>query len=528
MLEFRWIDAPPAPRAGGNAAVVAWRGRILLLGGQGPSDEVSEFDPISGSWRALPRMPVARSSHGAAVLEGRVYVFGGFGADGATLDSVAVFDGSEWSAAGTMPIARARFGLGVQEGWAFLIGGLRGDESLARVDSFHPTEGWKRVADLPQAANRLEAAGLLVAGGQDAQGNGLAWVLRYDPGQDRWVDLPPMGTARRNFALTRLGENVVAAGGWNRVGEGPTEFPPSAEVFDGTKWTRLPDLPNPRDGVRGVAALGSVWLFGGYDGQPRATGTRGLWRSADSAWRIDGDLRFHLAALGDWPGAPVPGLGFEPDEEPDITNIPLSGLQGLGFPVTGNPEGMTFYLKFFRYPEGLDPARSARLVLEPTLAFQMGEGEELRRFVDGGGHVVVKKGLVQKSGYPFGLEDPYPPLRAGTQAELDDSVIFSSLYVLPEDPKGASADGVLAFHRELLELYRQSFGPPEDLGKQWRFGHLRLPKEPMVFANYLDLPMPQDPKRVFLSGLLLVYEDLPRPRVFEVGSVIRLPQAARR
>lgn len=271
-----------------------------------------------------------------------------------------------------------------------------------------------------------------------------------------------------------------------------------------------------------------MWLLGGYDGQQRDTVTRGLWRSTDSAWRIDGDLRFHLASLGDWPGRPVPGLGFEPDWIPDITNIPLSGLQGLGFPVAGTPEGKTFYLKFFRFPEGLDPARSARLVLEPTLAFQMGEGEELRRFVDGGGHVVVKKGVVERTGYRYSEADPYPPLRTGTQEQLDESVVFSSLYVQPEDPAKGSAGGVLAFHQELLELYRASFGAPEDLGKQWRFGHLRVPKEPMVFANYLDLPMPQDPQRVFLSGLLLVYEDGPQPRVFEVGSVIRLPQAARR
>ncbi|MBL7671293.1 MAG: hypothetical protein JNM39_12480 [Bdellovibrionaceae bacterium] len=31
-----------------------------------------------------------------------------------------------------------------------------------------------------------------------------------------------------------------------------------------------------------------------------------------------------------------------------------------------------------------------------------------------------------------------------------------------------------------------------------------VPKIPMIFSNYRELPMPQDPMNIFLSGLLLI------------------------
>lgn len=274
-----------------------------------------------------------------------------------------------------------------------------------------------------------------------------------------------------------------------------------------------------------LLALSALLLLAAFPSRASGPG------SLSSAWRIDRDLGFHLATLGEGSGAASPSLGLSPEPCPDITNIPLGALQGLGFPVPGAPEGRTFYMKFYRYPEALDPVQSAARVLEPTLAFQLGGGQELRRFVAEPRAVVVKKGLVDATGRAWDATNPFPPLRASSQGELDRSVVFSSLYVQPAEPAPgspaeASAAGVRAFHRELLDLYRRTFGAPEDGGGTWRFTDgtraLRVQKEPMVFENYRELPMPQDPKRIFLSGLLLVYEDAPGgPRVFEVGSVLR-------
>ncbi len=59
-------------------------GKILLLGGLGIGsthfellDVVTEFDPATGAWRELPRLPFATFAPAAGILDGEIFVFGG-------------------------------------------------------------------------------------------------------------------------------------------------------------------------------------------------------------------------------------------------------------------------------------------------------------------------------------------------------------------------------------------------------------------------------------------------------------------
>jgi N-acetylneuraminic acid mutarotase len=71
------------PRGGGAGAVL--NGRLFVFGGEGnPASgtngvfaNVEAYDPVSNTWEALPPMQIPRHGYGAAALDGRIYLAGG-------------------------------------------------------------------------------------------------------------------------------------------------------------------------------------------------------------------------------------------------------------------------------------------------------------------------------------------------------------------------------------------------------------------------------------------------------------------
>jgi hypothetical protein len=159
--------------------------------------------------------------------------------------------------------------------------------------------------------------------------------------------------------------------------------------------------------------------------------------------------------------------------------------------------------------------------------------------------VHVKKGFIAKEKENFGSSNPYPPLRIpahpikigsasiSAQSVLDSSIPFCSLYIttrgrqpqgLPDEEMCAwSVEGLLSFYRELVGIYKKHLMEVEGKDEYYyfiqpfyfvttspqpaRFTLFRVPKTPLLFIkNFRSLAMPQDPKHIFLSGLLLVYK----------------------
>ena len=274
---------------------------------------------------------------------------------------------------------------------------------------------------------------------------------------------------------------------------------------------------------------------------------------AAAGWKIDTSIKFHYAysasrliaktKIKQWDRPTA--IDFIQPGQPDIDNISLAGILGLGFPVPtrSQPENFKYFLKFYAYPKSLNAVVSAHNILDPFLIYKLKQGAAIYRFASRRKNVYVKKGLVAGKDHKFDRAHPFPrfkvPLRPinnyrtviSPQALFDSSIPFASLYVTPEEvmPSGLkrerraewSVQGMLNLHRQLLRTYRRALievagsdsaryhyflkmtalaqpGPTA-------FSVLKIPKQPLVFSNFQDLPMPQDPKRIFLSGLLLVY-----------------------
>ena len=80
----RWTEKTemPAPKSGHTASVID--GKIYVIGGgfrgNGPYmylSTVEIYDPETDRWTQEPDMPVGKSGHGAAVINGNIYIFGG-------------------------------------------------------------------------------------------------------------------------------------------------------------------------------------------------------------------------------------------------------------------------------------------------------------------------------------------------------------------------------------------------------------------------------------------------------------------
>jgi len=122
-----------------HAAAGAVGGKIYVIGGRlasanvanfvaSPTDVVEEYDPAMDRWRGMNKMPTARSGHGWATYQGRIYVVGGEHRDShmdAVFRDVEAFDPAtnEWFRLPPMPTARHGVNVALLGNRLHVIGG---------------------------------------------------------------------------------------------------------------------------------------------------------------------------------------------------------------------------------------------------------------------------------------------------------------------------------------------------------------------------------------------------------------------
>ncbi|SEB78712.1 Kelch motif-containing protein [Rhodococcus koreensis] len=74
------------------------------------------------------------------------------------------------------------------------------------------------------------------------------------------MDLPPLNEPRAAGAAAVVGDRIVVAGG-----QANGALVPTTEVFDGTKWTTVSDIPTPREHLAGVSDGTYFYAIGGRD-----------------------------------------------------------------------------------------------------------------------------------------------------------------------------------------------------------------------------------------------------------------------
>ena len=91
----RWVSVCDLPIAVAKATVVAFNGKLLVIGGI-DSDAVLEYNPANDKWKTLPHLLVARIQPAVTVVEDSVVVMGGYAMEhfDSPLQSVERYDTS--------------------------------------------------------------------------------------------------------------------------------------------------------------------------------------------------------------------------------------------------------------------------------------------------------------------------------------------------------------------------------------------------------------------------------------------------
>jgi N-acetylneuraminic acid mutarotase len=128
-------------------AVAALGGRLYAVGGRINGDysrnlaSNEAYDPPTDRWEQRAPMPTARSGIAAAVLEGRMFVFGGEGPAG-TFSQAEAYDArtNSWSSHARMPTARHGLGATAVGGRIYVVSGgpTPGDSVSAADEIFVP------------------------------------------------------------------------------------------------------------------------------------------------------------------------------------------------------------------------------------------------------------------------------------------------------------------------------------------------------------------------------------------------------
>jgi N-acetylneuraminic acid mutarotase len=87
----RWQQRAPMPTARSGIAAAVLRGRIWVFGGEAPAgtfDQLEAYDQSRNSWSTSARMPTARHGLGAAAIAGKIYVISGGPRPGGSVSAV--------------------------------------------------------------------------------------------------------------------------------------------------------------------------------------------------------------------------------------------------------------------------------------------------------------------------------------------------------------------------------------------------------------------------------------------------------
>ncbi len=300
-----WIERAPMPTARTSLAAAATGGLVYAMGGfnflqvpDRPLDVVEIYDPEADSWSVGPPLPEPRGAAAAAVVDGKIYLAGGYAYEGtadwysARLD---VFDPQTgaWTQLPSMPTPRSLPGVAALDGKVFVIAGRNDSgKSLTQVDaveSYDPVSWtWTAMNPLPEpveaAAATTAGGSLFFAGGWDGTMTGyLNRLLEYDPAGDTWGVGPCLGEVRCSLAAATLwGRYAFFVGGYLDA------WPPFRDAVDALDaesgaYVNVAPLPQRRGGAGAATVDGRLFVFGGGDYDEE---THTAWNPRSEVWEF--------------------------------------------------------------------------------------------------------------------------------------------------------------------------------------------------------------------------------------------------
>ena len=269
--------------------------KIYLIGGSlfenrgGPFglSTVEVYDPQTNTWQRGADMPTPRTNAKAAVVNGTIYVFGGYHSKDKFLQNWKMVDHVEaydpltdtWTQKKEMPISRFYFGLGVVAGKVYLIGGTTGldagqEQRMDRADIYDPaTDTWAKGPKMPTRRNpggvAVVSNRIYVIGGEGwppPQNWGadtfLGSIEEYDPISRQWKKKKDMLEIKNWFSSAIVGNDIYLIGGYTL--EGGLQEVATVNVYHPRTetWQEIAALPNPLGPYDAATVDGKIYVFG--------------------------------------------------------------------------------------------------------------------------------------------------------------------------------------------------------------------------------------------------------------------------
>jgi DNA-binding CsgD family transcriptional regulator len=273
----QWVMRAPMPTARSRLALVAYEDKLYAIGGasaSGVTGLVEVYDPESNGWLPLASKPTGVSNAGAAVVDGMIYVPGGYTVDGTPTDVLEVYDTRQdtWTSRSPLPQPLCAYAMAATPGRIYLIGGWDGSGYVASVYIYDPQED-RWLTGVPMDEPRGFAAAIalddtiLVAGGYDGTKE-FAQMYAYHPaaqerGADPWTRRADMASPRGGLGIASTGDALYAiGGGWTASADFSERYDPSTDT-----WSSIPMPLASHWRNMGVTALGGrVFAVGGWSG----------------------------------------------------------------------------------------------------------------------------------------------------------------------------------------------------------------------------------------------------------------------
>jgi N-acetylneuraminic acid mutarotase len=269
-----WASKAPMHVARSSLGVAVVNGKIYAIGGSAENGVIGtneEYDPATDMWSFKKPMPTPREFFGIAVYQNKIYCIGGLNSGGyysneSIIGVNEVYDPATdtWETKEPIPNPRRGLGANVVNGKIYLTGGFVPDSSsstgfsiLSLNEVYDPeTDSWTTKTEVPTAVSSVTSAVV----------DSRIYIIMSDLNQiyDANTDTWSLGTPLPNSSMGVA--RAVAAAGVNALkriyvfGGGETQvYDPGSD-----SWTFGADMLTKRSGF-GVAVLNDIlYVIGGF------------------------------------------------------------------------------------------------------------------------------------------------------------------------------------------------------------------------------------------------------------------------
>jgi len=220
-------DLPSSYPAVEDPAATHHNGKMYVFGGQmeslsGAVNSAAKFDPKTGKWSTLEKMPTARGKLGAVVLGDLIYVVGGMSPTGHSLNTVEAYDTvtGKWETLADLTVPRDSAAVIAINGKIYVFGGRNRfvNDELNTVEVFDPSmKTWSLLSStLPTPRRSLLVTSVnndAILMGGESDHNLFSTNQFYDTSSNRWYTLPPLPYPVAAPSGGRIGNQVFLVGG---------------------------------------------------------------------------------------------------------------------------------------------------------------------------------------------------------------------------------------------------------------------------------------------------------------------------